>query len=165
MAGSEKRGVQFAQAELFTGALCVTTPDETTDPDAVNQIEAFWQTLGMRTIRLTPDEHDRRAADISHLPHALAAALVTMQTEPSLALAGKGFADVTRSAAGDGGLWRDIFLDNRDHLRDSLARLRGGLDELLTLLEPGKSQELKAWLDAAAAKRQAWAQGMKRRQA
>ena len=156
MAGSEKRGVQFAQANLFQGAICVLTPDESTDDEALSAVETFWGDLGMRTVRMSPAEHDRRVAEISHLPHALAAALVAMQEGPSLALAGKGFADATRIAAGDGGLWRDIFLDNRDNLRASLGRLRTSLDQMLACLESDKGDALKAWLDAAAAKREAW---------
>jgi prephenate dehydrogenase len=156
MAGSEKRGVQYAQADLFDGATCVITPDESTGPEALVAVEAFWAKLGMRTLRMSAAEHDRRVADISHLPHALAAALVAMQERESLALAGKGFADATRIAAGDGGLWRDIFLDNRDNLRASLNRLRGSVDEMLACLGSDQAEDLKAWLDAAAAKRENW---------
>jgi prephenate dehydrogenase len=163
MAGSEKRGAQYAQENLFEGATCVLTPDESTDPDALLAVEAFWANLGMRTRRMSPAEHDRRVADISHLPHALAAALVAMQEGESLALAGKGFADATRIAAGDGGLWRDIFLDNRDNLRASLTRLRASLDEMLACLDAEKGDNLKAWLDAAAVKRESW--GRSRRDA
>jgi prephenate dehydrogenase len=154
MAGSEKRGVQHASADLFHGAVCITTPTSKTDPSAVEQIEAFWRRLGMTTTRLSPDEHDRLLADMSHLPHALAAALVTMQEEASLPLAGKGFRDATRIAAGDGGLWRDILLDNRDNLRASAERLRQQLQELLDRLDACDADGVKAWLDAAAARRQ-----------
>jgi prephenate dehydrogenase len=163
MAGSEKRGVQYSHPDLFEGATCVLTPTASTDLDALSAVETFWKALGMQTVRMSPEEHDRRVADISHLPHALAAALVAIQEDPSLALAGKGFADATRIAAGDGGLWRDIFLDNRDNLRASLARLRASLDEMLACLDPENSTALEAWLDAAAAKRDAWAQAARQR--
>ena len=60
----------------------------------------------MHVTRLSPEEHDRRLADISHLPHAVAAALVLTQDGGSLPLAGKGFLDATRIAAGDAAMWR-----------------------------------------------------------
>jgi prephenate dehydrogenase len=154
MAGSEKRGVKFARADMMQGALCILTPTDRTPAQATEAVEGFWRLLGMRTTRMSPEDHDRRLADVSHLPHALAAALVAMQEDASLPLAGGGFKDVTRIAAGDGGLWRDIFLDNRDNLRDSARRLRDQLDALLTRLEPEKADELKDWLDAASVKRQ-----------
>jgi prephenate dehydrogenase len=153
MAGSEKRGVEYARADLLEDALCIVTPDEVTDPQAVSQVEGFWRRLGMRTTRVSPVEHDRRLADVSHLPHAVAAALLSMQEPASLDLAGKGFADTTRVAGGDGGLWRDIFMDNRDNLLASIERLSGELGRFAARLRNGDSDAVKAWLDAAAVRR------------
>jgi prephenate dehydrogenase len=159
MAGSEKRGVQFATADLFQDAVCITTPTPATSPEALGKTEEFWGRLGMEVYRLSPEEHDRRLADISHLPHALAAALVAMQDDASLRLVGKGFVDVTRIAAGDGGLWRDILVDNRDNLRDSIGRLQQHLDTLISRLDAADAEGVKDWLDTAAARRQALAMG------
>jgi prephenate dehydrogenase len=153
MAGSEKRGVGAARADLFRAALCITTPTETTDAEALSRVESFWQELGMRVTRLSPDDHDRLLADVSHLPHAVAAALVAMQSDQALRVAGKGFLDATRIAAGDAGLWRDICLDNADSLRDSLHRFRRHLERFEELLDPSRADELRQWLDSAARKR------------
>lgn len=155
MAGSEKRGVEFARADLFQGALCITTPTPRTDGGALRAVESFWQGLGMRVTRVSPDDHDRLLADVSHLPHALAAAVMQIQPDQALPLAGKGFLDVTRIAAGDPGLWKDIFLDNADNLRSAIRRLRMHLDRLDTMLSPSQSDELRQWLDSAARKRRA----------
>ena len=153
MAGSEKRGVRFATADLFHGAVCITTPTARTQSAALERVERFWESLGMRMARLSPAEHDRRLADISHLPHALAAALVSVQDVASLPLAGKGILDATRIAAGDPGLWRDIFIDNRDNLRESLRRFRSQLDILESSLDTADSESIKTWLEAAASRR------------
>jgi prephenate dehydrogenase len=158
MAGSEKRGVEFAREDLFDGAVCITTPAARTDPGALGQVEAFWQLLGMRTTRLSPVDHDRLLADVSHLPHAVAAALVSMQQDPALGLCGKGFADLTRIAAGDPGLWRDILLDNRKNVRQSIDRLIVELRRLSRLLESEASGELEQWLRSASDRRQSLAQ-------
>jgi prephenate dehydrogenase len=153
MAGSEKRGVEFARADLFQGARCIITPTAQTNADAIARVEAFWKSLGMSIVRMSPDDHDRLVCDISHLPHALAAALVAMQSEEALPLAGKGFLDTTRVAGGDGGLWRDILADNRDNVIDSVRRLRDSLEHLLKLLDPSQREALKDWLDRAAQRR------------
>jgi prephenate dehydrogenase len=155
MAGSEKRGVEFARADLFQNALCIMTPTERTDSGALEAVESFWRLLGMRTCRMSPEDHDRALAEVSHLPHAVAAAMVGMQSAEALSLAGKGFLDTTRIAGGDGGLWRDIFLDNAANVRGALAELRGQLAAFERLLDPARGEELRQWLDAAAAKRQA----------
>jgi prephenate dehydrogenase len=153
MAGSEKRGVEYAREDLFSGALCITTPMRHTDPAALRSIESLWTTLGMRVTRLSPDDHDRLLCDVSHLPHALAAALVMMQPSQGPLLAGKGFHDTTRIAAGDPGLWRDIFMDNRDNLRISMSKLRSQIDQLESLLASGDSRAIEEFLDAAAKRR------------
>lgn len=154
MAGSEKRGVQFAQADLFQGALCIVTPESSTNPQALRRVGAFWESLGMWLRYLSPDEHDRLVADVSHVPHAAAAALIALQSEQSLALRGRGFVDATRIAAGDPGLWRDILLSNRDNLTTGIRRLQGKLDELVKLVEAGDGKRVEEWLDAAARRRQ-----------
>ena len=153
MAGSEKRGVEFASADLFEGALCLLTPTPTSDEAAVEAVRHLWKSLGMRLMDLSPDEHDRAVAEISHVPHAVAAALVSLPLESSLAVAGKGFADATRIAAGDGGLWRDILLDNGDHVRASIDTLIGHLQTLSSLIERKEAEALKRWLDQAAERR------------
>jgi prephenate dehydrogenase len=153
MAGSEKRGIDFARADLFQNALCILTPAGQTHPAALSSIESFWKKLGMRTCQMNPVDHDRALAEVSHLPHALAAALVAMQSPQALALAGKGFLDTTRIAGGDGGLWRDIFIDNADNMRSAISRMRDMLEQFEQLLDPGKGEELRKWLDDAAAKR------------
>lgn len=153
MVGSEKRGIEAAFAELYRGGLCITTPTNRTDPGALAQIESFWKSLGMNTLRLAPDEHDRLLSDASHLPHALAAALVMAQSDQSMQVVGKGFADLTRIAAGDAGLWRDILLDNADNLKQSLKRLRSQLDRLESLLTVEQADQLYGYLHTAAEKR------------
>jgi prephenate dehydrogenase len=153
MAGSEKRGIEFARADLFQGARCIVTPTERSDAEATEKVEQFWRQLGMTTTRMSPGEHDRLICDVSHLPHAVAAALIAMQGDAALTLAGKGFLDTTRIAGGDGALWRDILHDNADNLADSIERFRAQLDELLKLLDPSKRDALAAWLNHAAARR------------
>jgi prephenate dehydrogenase len=150
MAGSEKRGVEHATADLFENALCILTPTERTNPKALEKTESFWRRLGMRIEQVPPADHDRLIGDISHLPHAIAATLVDVQEGAALKLAGKGFFDTTRVAGGDGGLWRDILIDNRHNLRASLARLRQKIDELDSLLDPARTEDLRVWLDRAA---------------
>src|SRR5687767_11342353 len=149
MAGSEKRGVEFARADLFQGAQCIVTPTDRTDATALARVEDFWRKLGMTTTRMSPEDHDRLICDVSHLPHAVAAALIAMQPDAALPLAGKGFLDTTRIAGGDGALWRDILHDNADNVVDSIQRFRAQLDQVLKLLEPDKRDELAKWLDQA----------------
>ena len=153
MAGSEKRGVQYARADLYEGAVCITTPTEKTDPAALEKVEGFWKALCMRVTRIEPNRHDQLLADVSHLPHAVAGALVAIQDDRALEICGKGFLDLTRIAGGDGGLWRDILLDNRDSVRGSIRRLSAELAALDQLLEEADSEGIKRWLEQASERR------------
>ena len=154
MAGSEKRGVQYAKADLFDGAMCIVTPTASTSATALGKVDDFWRLLGMHVTHMDAEVHDRAVSDISHLPHLLAAALMAMQSEASLAVAGRGFADMTRIAAGDGGLWRDILLDNRERVRESLSDFKAQIAKIESLLDADDLEGVKQWLDQAAARRE-----------
>jgi prephenate dehydrogenase len=120
LAGSEKRGVEFADANLFQDRLTVITPTEQTDADAVAEVSRFWQALGCRVRQMSPAEHDRALALTSHLPHLLASALAGMLPEALFELAATGFRDTTRIAAGDPSIWTGIFQQNRAAVLQSL---------------------------------------------
>src|SRR5439155_1621133 len=74
LAGSEKRGVEHADARLFEKRLTVVTPTPRTAADAVEHTCAFWQALGSRVRVMDPEEHDRALALTSHVPDLLGAA-------------------------------------------------------------------------------------------
>ncbi len=125
MAGAEKTGVGAASADLFVNAACVVTPTGKSNPAAVRQVEQFWKSLGARTLRLAPEQHDSLVSRSSHLPHVLAATLASYILNPAspkqqAALCANGFRDTTRIASGSPEMWRDIALANRKNLRRAL---------------------------------------------
>src|SRR5690606_6547917 len=96
MAGSEKTGVATARADLFEGAACLLTPGP---GQAARRLRAFWESLGCRVLAMSPEEHDRKVARISHLPHWLAVVttLAALRGDPeAVACAAGGFRDTTR---------------------------------------------------------------------
>ena len=153
MAGSERSGISAADEALFEGRLCILAPNERTDPKKLAEVDEFWKDLGMRTTQLSPGEHDRLLADVSHLPHLLAAAMVSIQEERAIGVAGPGFRDSTRIAAGDPALWRDIFLDNKEGVIRSLDRFMAGLKDYRTALQAGDGTKIEALLAAASERR------------
>ncbi len=128
LAGSEKSGVEHARENLLQDKLVVVTPypGEASLSDRqqtlAGKAEQLWQALGARTWRLTPEEHDRAVARISHLPHLLASALAAATPEEALPLAASGWSDTTRVASGSVALWREIFDDNRVQIISALDR-------------------------------------------
>jgi prephenate dehydrogenase len=134
LAGSEKRGAEFAEADLFQDRLTVLTPTEKTDPAALGRVQAFWKSLGGRTCVMSPEEHDRALAVTSHLPHLLASALASILPAELHGLTASGFRDTTRVAAGDPALWSAIFDHNRPALLSALSRLEERLHDFRTVL-------------------------------
>jgi len=150
MAGGEKAGVEHARADLFQSQLAILTPTESTDPRAIAAFEQFYLGMGMRVARMRPDTHDRRIALVSHLPHVVAAALVSTQRDDSQSLAGPGYRDATRIAMGDAKLWADIVLDNRDNMLNSITHFQDEIALLKGLITAGDRRSLVAWLEEAA---------------
>lgn len=152
MAGSEKAGLEAARAELFNGTSCLLTPTLLTDTVAMQKVRAFWQQVGCRLQEMPPEEHDRKVARISHLPHLAAAAvtLAALHQDPDAAgCIGNGFRDTTRVAAGDPDLWRGIVMENRAEVMAALTDARDRFNELLAMLEKLDDKALRHFLSEA----------------
>lgn len=129
LAGSEKRGADFADANLFQGRLTVVTPTPHTDPGALEKATAFWKALGARVLFLSPEEHDQALALTSHLPHLLASVLAGILPPELHELTATGFRDTTRVAAGDPSIWTGIFAQNRSAVLDALNQFQERLTQ------------------------------------
>jgi prephenate dehydrogenase len=146
LAGSEKRGPEHADADLFEGRVTVVTPTPRSDPAAVDRAIAFWQALGSRVVRMSPEEHDRALALTSHLPHLLASALAGVLPTELRGLAATGFRDTTRVAAGDPSLWTAIFLQNRAALVEALGLVQDQMIQFKKALMTGDQAAIDALL-------------------
>ncbi len=152
MAGSEQSGISAAQPDLFDGAVCILTPTPKSDPRALETVRQFWKEAGCRLHEMSPAVHDMAVARISHLPHAAAAALVhaALAINPEVALlAGSGYRDSTRVAAGPEDLWKEIFLDNREELLSGISDLQNSLEALKNALSRGDGEAIEAFLRKA----------------
>ncbi|MGQ9651047.1 MAG: prephenate dehydrogenase [Phycisphaerae bacterium] len=157
MAGSEKTGVEFARADLFQLSTCILTPTPRTKIATVRWMRRFWEALGCRTVVTSPDRHDELLARVSHLPHAVAAALVSLAvSESAIDLAGPGFADATRIASGDATMWTDIFRTNRRAILRAVDRLVAELRWFRQKLDHDDAQAILRWLAASREARNKW---------
>ena len=170
MAGAEKTGVSAAREDLFVNAVCVVTPKEQSDAPVVRRVEEFWKSLGARTLRLAPEQHDIFVSRTSHLPHIVAAALANLVLDPKnpktqSVLCANGFRDTTRIASGSPEMWRDIAVANRGNLRVALddfvrelqnvqALLRGRLPQLK--YRPADAARFEKFLATAKQRRDCW---------
>ncbi len=159
MAGSETAGVEFARADLFQRAQCFLVPSAGADDQAVQTVEQFWQFLGMRTRRISAAQHDRIVAQVSHLPHVVASALMEVAaSENSLEYAATGFADTTRVASGHSGMWQDILLTNRRQIGPAIDELIKRLRTIRDWLRQEEAEQVGRFLEETKQARDAWVQ-------
>ena len=144
MAGSEQAGVCAANKDLFDGAACVITNDFDHSEEDVSAIRSMWESIGCQCYLTSSEEHDRVMARISHMPHMLASvgALVGLKDQDHGKFAGNGMRDTTRVAAGHPGMWAEIFMSNRDALREPVEEAITYLREMLALLDDSSEDAL-----------------------
>lgn len=160
IAGAETSGVEHARATLFEGATWFLTPTESSTGVGLERLMRFVNGLGAKAQALDAETHDRLLADISHLPHVLANALVSQAAQTihspdgSVTVIGPSFRDATRVAGANTAIWKDIYLSNRDALADSLESVIGRLGEFRDALRAGDDAAVSRLNDQARADRQ-----------
>lgn len=139
MAGSHERGIGAARADLFKQAITFVTPGKASS----NAVIQFWKKISRQVVILSPGEHDRITAEVSHLPHLIAALLVNGTSPEALCCAASGFLDTTRVAQGNPALWVPIFLENQKELCRSAERFARDLKRIKEILKKGDPAKLK----------------------
>ena len=128
IAGSEKTSARYASVELFKNAAVILTPSKKTDSKTLKTIEKIWQNMGAKVRTMTPAKHDEIISFTSHLPHAVAFALVN--SVDNFEFAGSGFKDTTRIASSDSKMWAEIIFNNRTNVRQSIQKFKKELSKI-----------------------------------
>jgi prephenate dehydrogenase len=140
IAGRESSGVDAALPDLYVGRNVVLCALPENEPTSVERVAAMWRATGACVREMSPEQHDRVFASVSHLPHVLSFALVEQilnspDAELKFSFAAGGFRDFTRIAASSPEMWRDVCVANRAALLDEidaytevLARLRASIE-------------------------------------
>ena len=155
IAGSEQRGIEFARDDLFDGAMCILTTSKKTNRQAAQTLKIFWSKLGCSVKSMTPAEHDRIFANVSHLPHITAAALINANNNEELKFAGKGFMDTSRIASGPANIWADVLLTNATNTTRGIDKIIAELVKLKKAIKKENKREIEKLLKKAKTKRAA----------
>jgi prephenate dehydrogenase len=161
IAGRETNGPDAAIPDLYQGKKTVLTPLPENDAAAVERVANAWKACGAIIHTLTPEEHDKVFAAVSHLPHLLAYALVDdIERKPHSDLlfqyAASGFRDFTRIAGSSPEMWRDISLANQAALLTELDAYLAQLTRLRASLAAGDAAALEATYANAQRARRQW---------
>ena len=146
VAGGTGSGSSTARPDLFDGQRWILTPGDEVDDAAVETVLAFVESLGAVSVRLSPEDHDRIFAAISHLPQLVISALMRQAGESAgregLRLAGPGLRDSTRLASSPPGIWRDVLATNHTEIAAALDRLIGDLARLRDDIDGGEVTQI-----------------------
>ena len=149
VAGTERSGPDAGFATLFRDRWCILTP--AAPGPATDKVAAFWARLGAKVEIMDAAHHDRVLAVTSHLPHLIAYSIVGTASDLETVTRGEvikysagGFRDFTRIAASDPVMWRDVFLNNREAVLETLGRFTEDLVALQRAIRWGDGATLES---------------------
>jgi len=142
MTGTENFGPLAAVEGLYENQVVVLCDLEDSGEIQTKVSKKIFKALGMKKYFMRANEHDRHAAFISHMPHAISYSIantVMNQENKSdiLALAAGGFRSMSRLAKSSANMWEDIFRQNKSNLLEAIELFE---DELQLLKQNIKEE-------------------------
>ena len=135
MAGRERGGAASGRADIFIGRPWVIAEHAQASQNAMKLVEELALDLGSNPIRMTPAEHDRAVALVSHVPQLISSLLAARLIGASgVELAGQGLRDTIRIAASDPKLWVQILGANAGEVVSVLKEYEADLREVIQAL-------------------------------
>lgn len=150
IAGTEKIGFKNLVTDLFKDKP-VFISGIRAKKDSVKLIKEIWNRLGGHVYLVSPEQHDKIFAHLSHLPHVLAFGLKNISnkslTRQEISkYGGTSYKDYSRISMSSEQLWSEIFLSNRKNLAKGIKNFRRYLDKVERLLMTSSKEELKKLL-------------------
>jgi prephenate dehydrogenase len=125
MTGTENFGPLAAVEGLYENQVVVLCGLEDSGEAQSNVAKKIFKALNMKMYYMGAQEHDRHAAFISHMPHAISYSIAnTVMNQENknniLALAAGGFRSMSRLAKSSPNMWEDIFRQNKGNLLEAI---------------------------------------------
>jgi prephenate dehydrogenase len=157
MASSRTLGLAGADAGLFQDRPWALVPTARTDERALASVGDLVTAIGAVPVVLDADTHDAAMTRVSHLPHAVSAALAAAaarNASPAVSrLAGPGLFDATRLAEAPMDLLLELALADPRGLADALGDVAQELASLAEALRRPDKPSILAFFKRAAAAR------------
>jgi len=140
MTGTENFGPSAAIEGLYDEKVVVLCDLEDSGELQAGIAKKIFKSLNMRKHFMKAKEHDRHAAFISHMPHAISYSLAcTVMAQENrdniLALAAGGFRSMSRLAKSSPYMWEDIFKQNKENLLEAITLFETELSQLKSAIE------------------------------
>lgn len=138
MAGREKRGIDFADSNVFKNANYIIIKDEKNKEQNLQLLSEIIKKMGFKSVSfLSAEEHDEIIAFTSQLTHAIAVSLVNSDNQKydTNKFIGDSYRDLTRIAKINEDLWSELFLGNKENLLKMIEQFENELDVLKDALK------------------------------
>ncbi len=154
MTGTEKFGPSAAITDLYQDKVVVLCDMKKSGTYQQEVAKNLFSSIGMTLVFMDAKEHDRHAAFISHMPHALSYSLANAvmkqeAAESIIALAGGGFKDMSRIAKSSPNMWEDIFKQNKANLLEAISVFQSELTKCKKMVENEEWDTLNEWMQEA----------------
>ncbi len=148
MAGREFSGFKYTRDDLFDHASMILTPAVDEDPALLQRARDFFLDIGFRRVQFTtPQTHDEMIAYTSQLAHIVSSAYVKCPlADKHRGFSAGSFADMTRVARLNEGMWTELFFDNREALLPEVEGLVERLTAYRDALRDNDRDAMKALL-------------------
>ena len=150
LAGTEFSGPKAAVFDLFKGKKNIICEEGLSDEDALRKVVDIFNLLGMQSLFMQADDHDKHMAYVSHLSHisAFTLSLTVLDIENDekqiFNLASTGFESTVRLAKSNPKTWSSIFENNSEYLSTALGSYINHLSEFKRILDEGdKSKSIE----------------------
>ncbi len=148
MTGTENFGPSAAIEGLYEDKVVVLCDLEKSGELQRNVAKKIFKSLKMKKYYMGAKEHDRHAAFISHMPHAVSFSIANtvMNQEDKnsiLALAAGGFRSMSRLAKSSPSMWEDIFRQNKENLLEAIELFETELRQLKEAIKNENWEEVR----------------------
>ena len=155
IAGTEFSGPEAAHLGLFDDKVNIVCDPEKSNPDMLDKIIQLFDQLGMNTIYMDAEDHDKHIAYVSHISHisSFALGLTVLEIEKNreniYQMAGGGFESTVRLAKSSAEMWSPIFVNNADNILVALQSYIDNLNKFKRVIEERKDKEMNTLIRQA----------------
>ena len=154
MTGTENFGPSAAVEGLYHDQAVVLCDLEHSGQHQQEIAVRLFSALHMRLHYMKAHDHDRHAAFISHMPHAISFSIANTVLDQEdrnniLTLAAGGFRSMSRLAKSSPNMWEDVFRQNADNLLEAIELFEHELGVMKKAIKNGDFEAVRARMKSA----------------
>ncbi len=148
LAGTEYSGPKAALKDLFAGKSNIICEEDKSDEKSLEKAVGIFNQLGMTTMFMNPEDHDKHMAYVSHLSHISSFMLgqtvleIEKDEKQIFNLASTGFESTVRLAKSSAETWIPIFENNKENISDALEQYIENLNQFRKAIDRGDKEKM-----------------------